>query len=122
MVVDRIKSLLGWDSDDNGAQALKAALVEPRTEVDLYGSFDEPRLDPQGAKTAVFGVTLRDAETAEEYGSVEVEFEIETDSGREALEDFLDAHGVDNVFDLDQIEGERAEVERDESGNITVQW
>lgn len=122
MVVSYIRSLLGLDGSDNGVEALKAALAEPRTNVGLYGVFAEPRLDVQGAKTAVFTVTLYDEETGEEYGETQVEFEIDADAGKERLDEFLSAHGVDEVFDLEEIVGQSASVERTDSGNIEVQW
>lgn len=122
MVVSYIRGLLGLDDSENGVEALKAALVEPRTNVGLYGVFAEPHLDVQGAKTAVFTVTLYDEETGEEYGETKVEFEIDADAGKERLDEFLSAHGVDELFDLEEIVGANASVERTDSGNIEVQW
>lgn len=123
MVLATILSVLPWRSDEtNGAEALKAALAEPRKTVDLHGVFEEPRLDPTGANTAVFPVTLYDAETGVEYGSTVVEFEIEQSLGKKRLDNFLDAHGIENRSELDAIEGTTALVDRDYSGNIKVDW
>lgn len=121
-VVSALLGLLGLGDDDSSVDALKAALREPRTEMGVYGQYGEPRLNAQGAKTAVFPVTLYDAETGEEYDEpLEVEFEIERDAGKESLDAFLDSHGLgrDN---LEEVEGEMAAVERTADGNLVVDW
>jgi hypothetical protein len=112
----------GRSTDDGGAEALKAALREPRKDVDLYGVFQEPQLDPQGANTAKFPVNVYDAGSEEQYEETAVEFAIESDTGKQRLEEFLYVHGIKDMQNLDAIEGEEANVERAESGNITVDW
>lgn len=124
MVLGTILGIFGLrsSSDTDGAEAIKEALKEPRKEVDLHGVFEEPELDRQGANTAVVPVTLYDADTGLPYGETAVEFAIETDRGKRRLESFLDAHGIDGPEALEDIEGRSAEVTRQPSGNIKVNY
>lgn len=122
MVLQLIRSILGLLPDDQpGVEALKEALHEPKEDVDVYGRFLEPYLDPQGTNTAVVPVELIEADTAQQYAEIVVEFAIESDEGRELFEDFLSQHGID-VDTLEEIAGEAAEVLRDENGNYVVDW
>jgi hypothetical protein len=106
----------------SGVDALKDALAEPRERVEIYGVFEEPRLDPQGAETALFPVTVYDAETNEPYDSTKVEFEIAGVQGRQRMDDFLEEYGVEDRMDLDEMEDKAADVTRDYRGNIIVKW
>lgn len=121
MALQTILSVLPWRST-SGAEALKAALAEPKKDVTLHGVYEEPRLDPTGANTAVFDVTLYDADSGQPYGETKVEFAIEKASGKKRLDDFLEAHGIEERENLGEIENRTAEVRRNYSGNIEVQW
>lgn len=122
MVLGTILSALPWRSTDNGVEALKAALSEPRSDVDLYGIYNEPRLDTTGANTAIFPVTVYDEESGQELRQVEVEFAIETDVGKRELDDFLGENGIESRENIDAIMGVEADVHRDVFGNTKVQW
>lgn len=124
MVLNTILSLLTWptsDSGENGSEELKAALREPRTELDLVGYFGEPYLDEAGANTAVVPVEVVDREEASVYTQTRLEFEVDDDSGKERFSSFLAEYGL-SFESLDGIEGEPVDVELTDSGNIEVNW
>lgn len=120
MLLQKLRGLFG--SSNGGVEQLKMALQEPRQTVDLYGIFEEPRLDTQGANTAVFPVTLYDTETGDKYGDTKLEFDIETDQGQAALNAMLDAYNIGGREQLHEIIGLEAEIERKPSGNVRVSW
>ena len=123
--IDRFLSRLFGRSDEvaDGFEALREALQPPAKGVNLHGHITGCALDDQCSETAVFNVVL-ETDDEEVYGSTTLEFDIPQDglaAEGAQLNDFLASFGVDSAEALDQIVGERVEVENVD-GNWEVQW
>ena len=113
----------GTDEVENGLEALKAALQPPARGVNLHGYIGVPCIDTHCAETAVFTVQLL-TDDEEFYGTTTLEFDIPQEgiaAEGARLNEFLSSFGIDSAEALDQIVGERVDVENVD-GNWEVQW
>lgn len=122
--LNRIKAILGLTTDEaqpDGLAALQNFLAERQARLSLEARYGRPTVNTQGEVTAVFPITLY--HDGEEYGAHAKEFPL-PDNGLEdedaALTRFLDAHGIESVENLGDIEGQTEGATLKENGEVEV--
>lgn len=122
---ERLKALFGLtdSTDPDGLAVLQDLLAERQSRLSLEAEYGRPTVNMQGEPTAVFPISLY--HDGDAYGAHSKEFPI-PDNGLEdegaPLTQFLHAHGISSIENLDQIQGETTSATLKDNGEVEVEF